>query len=71
MGPVTLGGCCAGEKILHSQKPPHSWGQGELWNLKGEHYNRYSEGKTENSPQKLLLNRTFQIRNGFHACSAK
>ena len=36
MGPVTLGGRCAGEKILHSQKPPHSWGQGELWNLKGE-----------------------------------
>ena len=37
------------EKFPHTWKPPHRPGQVELWNLRGECNDRYSEGKTENT----------------------
>lgn len=35
------------EKLLHTCKPLHGWGRGELWNLREQCSERGWEGKTE------------------------
>lgn len=71
MGPVPLGGCCAGEKFCTVSETPSQVGTGKALEPQGSTTTGSQKAKTENSPQKLLLNHTFQIRNGLHACSAK
>ena len=58
MGPVSLGGSCEGKIFLHEGKSVH-WqadpqGQRELWSLRGEHSNWFTEAKAERRAQSAL-----------------
>ena len=65
-GPEPWGGSHEGGKAFEHSKMG-GIGEGELQNISVECNNRCLRGKIENSPQRLLLNNTSQLRSVLHA----